>query len=341
MQQQQQPRVLIVGTGGLGTIVACAIKYKGQAHVSVVVRSDFKHVNEHGWKITSCDYGNHSNWKPDAVYPTIEDASKAGVYDYVVVTTKNIPEISKVEDLVEPVITEKLTTVVLIQNGFDLGRPFVRKYPENMCLSGVSYICSTNHDGVINHTKTDETLISYFNNDAFTKDQQRDRCMQFIDIYKNDKNIIKFEDDVKTCRYNKLVWNATYNTICALTGLDIGRLEMAGTLDSLAVPAMREVMKVAKADGVELSHDLINTLTHITEGRYYKPSMQLDVERSNPLENEVILGNVLVVAKELGVETPILNVIYQLLRAVQFRIMEEKGYVSVPEVCPKLTKYYS
>lgn len=334
------PKSLIIGTGGVGTIVAYAIKYKGKATVSAVVRSDYEKVKKNGWKINSCDYGNVDGWKPDALYPSIEEAAKAGKYDYVIVTTKNIPEVSKVEEIIEPVVTEGHTNIVLIQNGFDLGRPFLKKYPNNCCLSGVSYIGSSNHSGVINHTKNDDIIVSYFNNPNFTKEEQTQKCLEFVELYKSDRNKVTFEDDVKACRYGKLIWNATYNTICALTRLDTGRLELSGTFEALAVPAMREVVKIAKADGVELPEDIINITAHVSDGLYYKPSMLLDVERSNPMELQIILGNVLVVAKELNVETPILNVLYQLLKGVQYKIMEERGLIEVPEVRPQLDKFY-
>lgn len=334
-------KVLVVGTGGLGSIVAFALSYTAKASVSVVVRSDYEKVKRDGWEINSCDYGHVKGWKPEAIYPSIEEAGKSNVYDYVVVTTKNIPEVSKVEDIIEPVVTNGLTAIVLIQNGFDLGKPFLEKYPNNYCLSGVSYIGSSNHSGVINHTKDDDIIISYFNNPLFTKEQQREKCKEFIELYQNDCNKVRFEDDVKACRYGKLLWNATYNTICALTRLDTGRLELSGTFEALAVPAMREIVQVAKVDGVEFPKDIINTTSHISDGLYYKPSMLLDVERGNPMELEIILGNVLKVSRELGVETPILSVLYHLLKGIQFKILEDCQLIEVPKTRPNLNKFYS
>ncbi|TID30055.1 hypothetical protein CANINC_001341 [Pichia inconspicua] len=334
-------KVLVVGTGGLGSIVAFALSYTAKSYVAVVVRSDYEKVKNVGWEINSCDYGHIKGWKPDAIYPSIEEAAKNDKYDYVVVTTKNIPEVTKVEEIIEPVVTKGFTAIVLIQNGFDLGKPFLQKYPDNYCLSGVSYIGSSNHSGVINHTKDDDIIISYFNNKTFTKEQQREKCKEFVDLYKNDCNKARFEDDVKVCRYGKLLWNATYNTICALTRLDTGRLELSGTFEALAVPAMRELIKVARADGVEFPPDIINTTSHICGDLYYKPSMLLDVERGNPMELEIILGNVLKVSQELKVETPILNVLYHLLKGIQFKILEDCGLVEVPKVRPDLNKFYS
>jgi 2-dehydropantoate 2-reductase len=335
------PKILLVGTGGVGTIVAYGLVYNKKASVSVVVRSDYEKVKENGWTINSVDYGNVQHWKPDHIYSTVKDAAKNTIYDYVVITTKNLPDVIRPEDVVAAAITPKKTTIVLIQNGFDLGRPFIAKYPKNYCLSGVSHIGSHNNKGVITQTQNDKCLISYFDNPNFSKEDQAKKAKDFVEIYSNDKNTISYFADVKWYRYRKLVYNATLNTVCALTRIDTGRLALAGTLETVSIPAMHEVINVAKADGVELPADVINAVVHSDDGDWFKPSMLVDVEKGNPIELEVILGNLLVVAKELKVETPILNILYQLLKATQFKLKEERGIISLPTERPIDTKLYS
>jgi ketopantoate reductase len=43
-----------------------------------------------------------------------------GTFEYIVVTTKNVRDIFKVEDFVAPLVSEP-STIVLIQNGVDIG----------------------------------------------------------------------------------------------------------------------------------------------------------------------------------------------------------------------------
>lgn len=335
------PQILLIGTGGVGTIVACGLSYTKKSVVSVVVRSDYEKVKDAGWEINSCNYGNIVGWKPNHIFPTVDAAAKDTVYDYVILTTKNLPDVIKPEEVVAPAVTKGKTTVVLIQNGFDLGRPFIQKFPENYCLSGVSHIGSHNHGGVINHTQNDKCVISYFDNPNFSKEQQEEKAKDFIELYSNEKNNISYFASVKWYRYRKLVYNATLNTVCALTRIDTGRLLMAGTLETVSIPAMREVVKVAKADGVELPEDVINTVVHSDDGDWFKPSMLVDVEKGNPIELEVILGNLLVVARELDVSTPVLDILYDLLKATQFKLKEERGLIKVPAERPDNIGFYS
>lgn len=138
----------------------------------------------------------------------------------------------------------------------------------------------------------------------------------------------------------KLVYNATMNTVCALTGVDTGRLEYSGGLEKISIPAMREVVAVAKADGVDLPANCISNAIHSDDGDWFTPSMAVDVQKGNPIELEVIVGNLLTVARELNVETPTLNLLYELLKVVQFRLKEKQGLVSLPEKRPIHDKFW-
>ncbi|SCU82616.1 LAMI_0C00144g1_1 [Lachancea mirantina] len=336
------PNVLIIGTGGVGSIVAYGIDYLNKSNLAIVVRRDYEKVKSQGYDVESVDYGTVKGWKPSKIFPSVEAASKGGVvFDFVVIATKNLPDIVKVEELADSVITPGKTVVVLVQNGFDLGRPFFAKYPENVILSSVTYIGSHNSQGAIHQTQSDKSFIGFFENPHLPKRIQEKKAKDYISIYKNDKNNCTYVPDTKTHRYRKLVYNATMNTVCAITGVDTGRVEFAGGLETLCIPAMKEVIAVAKADGVDLPADVINDTIHGDDGDWFEPSMLVDVKKGNPIELEVILGNLLLVAKELHVETPVLTMLYNLLKVIQFRLKEQQGTVVLPKDRPIYDKIYS
>lgn len=56
--------VLLVGSGGVGTMGAFALEKGGKATVTSVLRSNFAAVEKSGFQITSLDHGDISNWKP-------------------------------------------------------------------------------------------------------------------------------------------------------------------------------------------------------------------------------------------------------------------------------------
>lgn len=159
-------------------------------------------------------------------------------------------------------------------------------------------------------------------------------------------------------RWKKLVYNACLNPICAITGLDSGRIRLAdGAVDGLVRPAMREIIAAAKAAAdVELADGIVQwTIEMDPLESYLKPSMQQDLDKvrdisvshvmswqdvrmccvngtqGNFIEFENLLGEPLREGKKAGVPMPTLGVLYQLAKAIQWRNQEKKGLVEVPK----------
>ncbi|CDK25058.1 unnamed protein product [Kuraishia capsulata CBS 1993] len=327
-------KVLLIGLGGVGTIAAYGLEFEGKSEVSAVVRSDYDLVKNKGYVIESCDYGHIDSYKPSHVYRNIDEAVRQGPYDYVVVSTKNIPDAYPVEASIGKAYTEGVTTIVLLQNGFGIEKPLLQMLPGATVLSGVSMISSTLYHGVVNHENDDLVKFGVFYNGVTPREQQEASCHRFLELYSNSKNKATYDPDVKYTRWRKLIYNATLNSACALTNVDVGRLELFGGIESVAKPAMREIIAIALSDGVELSPADMDVMIESDNGIWYSPSMLVDVRKGNLIENQVILGNALDVARENGIEAPTLTVLYNLLSIVQMRTKEEKKFFELPERRP-------
>lgn len=327
--------VLILGTGGVGAMVAYGISYTNKSHLSLIVRSSFEKVKREGFDINSVDYGTVDHWIPETVYRSIEEAAKSGpVFDYIVISTKNCPDIVKLEDMIEPIVVDGKTSIVLFQNGIEIERPFFKKYPNNIVISGVTFIGSDNKHGKVTQHLHDYALVSYFENPNLSDEIQEKKTKEFIEIYNNEKIDITYHPNTKYCRYQKIIYNAALNTTACLTGVDTGRLYMAGATESIVVPAMREVVKIAKADGVTFPENIIDETVRRDQSSWYSPSMLLDHKHNNPIELEIILGNLVTRAHELNIEIPILTLLYDLLKVVQFKLKEANGYITLPKERP-------
>lgn len=113
------------------------------------------------------------------------------------------------------------------------------------------------------------------------------RAQNFVDIYgKSGKTDVVYSPNVLYDRWRKLVYNACLNPICAITGLDSGRVRLAdGGIEGLVKPAMQEIVAAAKAvAGVELDEGILEwTINADPLESYLKPSMQQDLEKVNSL----------------------------------------------------------
>ena len=61
--------VLLVGSGGVGTMAAYNIEAGGIATVTAVLRSNYEAVKRNGFTITSLDHGYIKGWRPTKSKP--------------------------------------------------------------------------------------------------------------------------------------------------------------------------------------------------------------------------------------------------------------------------------
>lgn len=262
-------------------------------------------------------------------------------YDFIVITTKALPDLtSSIIAELKPLITPGKTSLALVQNGLAIEAPFVAAFPNTPIFSSVSMIGSrlTNSTSIF-HQKPDVSKIgAHFHHvdDTFTRATQHDAAALFVDVYnaglahakpKTNARCLLVEDIVGA-RWAKLLWNASFNTLCTVLRISVGELLSGPGRHTLLEPAMREIAAVATAAGYgnAVSEEIMQGMLHDSPpNSTLRPSMLVDLENERPLELEVILGAPLRVAKEKGVSTPILTQVYQLLTQVQWKLTQRAG----------------
>ncbi|KAF2200455.1 2-dehydropantoate 2-reductase [Delitschia confertaspora ATCC 74209] len=337
MTDSSKKSVLVIGGGAVGAIAALNLEVGGLATVTVVLRSNFEVVNRDGYHIQSCDHGILENWKPSHVLPQVPAITDGTRYDYVVLATKNIPDILPIADVLKRILSagNSHTTVVLIQNGLNIAKPLLESFSQTPVLSGVSLIGSAEIDpGVIVQDDKDRLLVGAFDNPNVPAAKLEEKAKDFVRIYgAGGKTECVYSPNVLHDRWRKLVYNACLNPICAVTGLDTGRIRLApGAVEELVEPAMREIVEAARmAAGVELGVKVVKEMVECDPLEIYlRPSMLADVRKGNFLEFENLLGEPLREGTAKGVQMPTLRVLYSLCKAIQWRTKESKGLVSIP-----------
>lgn len=336
--EAQTANILLLGGGAVGTIAALNIESGKLGAVTAVLRSNFQAVQDHGYRIESVDHGKLTGWRPTKVVNAVPNVKQESLppFDYIVTTTKNYPDVSPtLPELIAPAITPDHTVIVMIQNGLNIERPMFEAFPTNIVLSGVSMIDShEGHPGEIFHEDHDILYLGAFTNPNIPdKASEITAAHDFIKIYgAAGRTNIQFSEDVPWARWRKLIFNAVLNPICAITSLDSARVRLTNSLvGGLARPAMKEVYETASRLGHRLPEDIIDTMINLDPmDLYLKPSMQVDIEKGNLMEIEYLIGEPLREAEKVGVATPNLKVIYELCRALQWRVKEAKGIVTVP-----------
>jgi 2-dehydropantoate 2-reductase len=191
-------------------------------------------------------------------------------------------------DIVAPALpaSNTRTTLVLLQNGLNIEKPFLTSHPTTPILSGVSLIGSAQPTpGKIVQDGPDTLYIGAFEHPKLGKEVGEAKAKEFVRLYgEGGKTDVQFRHDVLYDRWRKLVYNACLNPICAVTGLDTGRIRLAdGALEGLVRPAMREIVAAARGVGVKLEDDVVNFMIDVDPiDAYLEPSMLADVKRVRP-----------------------------------------------------------
>ncbi|KAK8036525.1 hypothetical protein PG991_001662 [Apiospora marii] len=326
-------QVLIVGVGGVGAMAAYALEIGGKAEVTAVLRSNYDAVAEKGFKIDSIEHGHDiKGWRPTHIRKTIPDVAqeKLKPFDYILVTTKNIPDVPPtVADLIAPAVTPQETVIVLSQNGLSIEKPLLARFPGNPVLSSISLIAATETaHGEILHDDVDAQYISPSSSPDVPSDVAEAAARRYIDIYNAcGKLDIRYEPDAQLARWRKLVYNASFNSVAAVLRMDTARMRASRhVIDDLIRPIMQEILAAAAAAGYAFPENLPDKVIRVDPtDTAFKPSMCQDVEKGNFMEVENIVGEPLREGEARGVAMPTLRTMYGLLKGLQLQVREARG----------------
>jgi 2-dehydropantoate 2-reductase len=302
-------KVLVVGAGGIGAYFGGRLAQAGM-EVSVVCRSNYDEVKKNGFKIKSI--AGDFSFKPAGVYRSCDEYPE--IPDYLIVATKVLPEIN-VPEIIKGAVKPE-TMIVLIQNGIEIEQDIAATFPENELVSSIAYIGVFQlKDGEIEHQAAGRLKMGVYKGGKSEK-------LDLLGENFNEAGVqCEVVDDIEYFRWVKLVWNTPYNPVSVLAGgADTSLISNTESLENLCAELMKEVCMVAKARGVELPENIIQSnLEYTREFPPYKTSMLLDFENKRPLEVEAIVGNVIKIASEHNISVPCLETVYALLSAVDIK----------------------
>lgn len=318
------PKILIFGAGSIGGAYAVILsRAVSAADITLICRSNFDAVAANGITLHSTlpAWGRDLHAKPN-VAKSVADAVQTNLgapFDYIIVTSKALPTTPSTPELIQPAVTPG-TTIVLIQNGINIEAPFAALFPENPILSAVAYLPTTQvQPGVIEHSEVERLHIGTY--PAQSPAAHKDTARAFADLLTRAGASSKVHDDVQAERWSKLLVNAAWNSICALTRcrdrqlLEIGT--QSGEYVGFVSSVMLEIAATAQAYGYEgVNETLVDSqLTRATSRQLpgIQPSMMADALGGRNMEVEAIVGNTVRLAREKGVSTPMLQTIYFLV----------------------------
>jgi 2-dehydropantoate 2-reductase len=202
--------------------------------------------------------------------------------------------------------------VMTVLNGLG-AEEVVARHGEWAILSAVTFMSGTKHsDTHVEYILDTETWIGPYRDAPYALAQEAGELMGRSGL------AVEVLPDLRPAQWSKLIFNATVNGVAALTGLPHDfhfAEEEPGGLGRLVRGLMDDGKAVAAAAGVELHDDPWEMNVLATQrGFAHFPSMLEDVEAGRATEIELINGALVREARAHGVEAPLQEAVYALVR---------------------------
>jgi 2-dehydropantoate 2-reductase len=326
-------KALIFGTGSVGAVYSYVLcKALGESNVTTICRSNYDQVSQHGLTINSNIFGKDLNCRP-CVARSVQEAvdSGHGPYRFILVTAKALPTSPSIPTLLRPAINRS-TAIALIQNGIAIETAYAEVYPDNPLISCVAYLPVTQTSpGTFKHTEV-ETLHLGTYPAKLPRDSPADRAAAKLTLLLQQGGATAHHHaDIQSKRWAKLLVNAAWNPICALSrSPDAHFLHSSSPYaDELVTGVMHEIASIANAAGhPEIGKDTIEWQIGRAKARALpgvEPSMLADARKAARMEVDAIVGNAVKIAEEKGVEVPLLRAVLALVRALDDSFERERG----------------
>ncbi|EMC98615.1 hypothetical protein BAUCODRAFT_21996 [Baudoinia panamericana UAMH 10762] len=325
------PNVLLHGVGAIGAIYLHLL-LKAGCRVTAVCRSNYDAVKANGFTIDSVLYNTKDvHVKATDVVRSPSEAAAHGPFDFLVVTTKALPD-AKTAAAIAPAVTDGKTCIVLIQNGVGIEDEYVARFPGNPLLSCAVYLPSTQiSPGRIQMGNQELLEFGTFPDTAYDDSAAvKAAADSWLEITKKGGSNCVFQPNIQVQRWKKLMLNASWNPICALTlSRDVAFYLATDVAEHVVLEVMLEIVHVAQALGFseitpEMTEKQIGNARKRIPGPGIEPSMLVDVLNGRRMEVEAIVGHPVREAKRLGVSVPRLETLYALAKALDDAIAFRK-----------------
>ncbi len=307
-------RVCVIGAGSIGSLFAGHLAQL--VEVSVLTRREdhAEALNRDGLRVTGrSDLHAHvtASADPDAIDP----------FDLGIVATK-ANGLESAATALEGRFPDALVMTTL--NGLG-AEAVVREHGEWPIVSAVTFMSGTKHsDTEVEYVLDTATWMGPY------EDTPLERVEEVGDLVRRSGLEAEVFPDLRPAQWSKLIFNATVNSVAALTGLrhdhHFADEDQPSDLGHLVHDLVDEGKSVAAAAGVELYEDPWEMNVHATRrGSAHYPSMLEDVEAHRATEIDLITGSLVREAERHGVPVPLHTALYRLVKA-----REESWTASTP-----------
>mmetsp|Transcript_55 Transcript_55/g.97 ORF Transcript_55/g.97 Transcript_55/m.97 type:complete len:348 (-) Transcript_55:197-1240(-) len=316
--------VAVVGSGAVGSYYGARLHEAGH-NVKFFMRNEhYAHCVVNGLNISSVD---GDMYIPPSLLQVHPDVDSIGPVDWVIIAIKS-SFLEAIPPLIEPLV-KKDTRVLAIMNGFiddDLVE-MVKCMPLTAIYGGMAFICSNRvSPGNVRHTSYGSLnggLASHCSSNA-----ERLQHMSAIDdLWATTKVKYTSIPSLARGRWEKSCYNLSFSGISvAMGGISVDKIVADEGLRVMADKILDEAIAIANADLLSRGEDKSTYLGEAEKTKMwylsenmgaFNPSTTLDLLAGKTMEVKYIFRKPLDRAKELGIDTPLLETLVIQIEAKQ------------------------
>jgi 2-dehydropantoate 2-reductase len=307
----------VLGAGAIGAYVGAALA-RGGSDVTLIARGEhLRALQERGVRVLSPrgDFESHPAATGDLEAIADADAVLLGVKAY------SLPELApRIGELLKPG-----AAVIAAQNGVpwwffqsfagplegttldsvDPGGAIACSIPEKAVVGCIVYVSTEIVEpGVIRHTEGTRLAIGEPDGSASA------RCSEIAAALAAGGLKCNVEPRLRDHLWVKLIGNAAFNPVTALTGATMGQLGDQPDMVELLRAVLAECAAVGTAVGLDLPVSVERRLERGIAVGDHKTSMLQDLEAGKPLELDCITGAVIELAGKLDIPVPHTQAVY-------------------------------
>jgi 2-dehydropantoate 2-reductase len=296
-------KILVMGAGAVGAYFGARLQQAGEQMVFCARGEHLRALKDHGLKFSSYQ-GDFSI----AVTAT-DDPRDFAPYDLILFCVKSYDSATAARTL-EGCLNPG-GAILTLQNGVENETLLAEVFGREAVMGGNARvgaeIVAPGH--VVHRTGG---LIEFGELDG----RDTTRAQRLAELFRRAGIFGELTMRLPTIRWEKLLWNAAFNTVTTLVQRKVGDLIDDPDCVELLRALMHEIAAVARAEGVALGDAQVEA--QITRSRAMlrevRPSTLQDSERGKPLEYEALSGAVIRTARRHQIATPHMDTVYALMK---------------------------
>ena len=297
-------KIAIAGIGAVGGYFGGRLAAAGVDTVFIARGKTLEALRSRGLRVDSIN----GDFFIDDAHAT-DKPSEVGVVDAIIFSTKAWQTPDAAEQ-VKPMVGPH-TIAVPLQNGMDgpdqLSRAFGREHALGGLCGIVAFSAAPAH---IRHVGIDPFVM--FGELDNSKSERVERLQK---VFAGAGVKAEVPQDIHRSMWSKFLFIAPMSAVGALTRVPVGVWRTIPETRDIVVRALREMVAVAAARGVDVGADAVDRTLERYDGMPpdSTSSLQRDVMEGKPSELEAQAGAIVRMARESGVQTPVCDQLYGLL----------------------------